>query len=122
MATYSFKIKKGKYQLELSTDDNVSLKIGVASGLANAEKLLGMLKAGEKFDIIEIMACPGGCVSGGGQPFVHYDIRKTRGNGLYETDKLLTIRSSESNTAVSALYERLLKGREHELLHVHYQH
>ena len=107
---------------ELSTDDNVSLKIGVASGLANAEKLLGMLKAGEKFDIIEIMACPGGCVSGGGQPFVHYDIRKTRGNGLYETDKLLTIRSSESNTAVSALYERLLKGREHELLHVHYQH
>ena len=107
---------------ELSTDDNVSLKIGVASGLANAEKLLGMLKADEKFDIIEIMACPGGCVSGGGQPFVHYDIRKTRGNGLYETDKLLTIRSSESNTAVSALYERLLKGREHELLHVHYQH
>ncbi len=107
---------------ELATDDGVSLRIGVASGLANAEKLLGMLKAGEKFDIIEIMACPGGCVAGGGQPFVHYDIRKTRGNGLYETDKLLTIRSSESNTAVSALYERLLKGREHELLHVHYQH
>ena len=107
---------------ELSTDDNVSLRIGVASGLANAEKLLGMLKADEKFDIIEIMACPGGCVAGGGQPFVHYDIKKARGKGLYETDKLLTIRNSESNTAVSALYERLLKGREHELLHVHYQH
>ena len=107
---------------ELSTDDNVSLKIGVASGLANAEKLLGMLKADEKFDIIEIMACPGGCVSGGGQPFVHYDVRQTRGKGLYETDKLLTIRHSEGNTAVAELYERLLNGREHELLHVEYKH
>ena len=107
---------------ELSTDDGVSLRIGVASGLANAEKLLGMLKAGEKFDIIEIMACPGGCVSGGGQPFVHYDVRQTRGKGLYETDKLLTIRHSEGNTAVAELYERLLNGREHELLHVEYKH
>ena len=107
---------------ELSTDDGVSLRLGVASGLANAEKLLRMLKAGEKFDIIEIMACPGGCVSGGGQPFVHYDVRQTRGKGLYETDKLLTIRHSESNTAVAELYERLLKGREHELLHVEYKH
>ena len=107
---------------ELSTDDGVSLRLGVASGLANAEKLLGMLKAGEKFDIIEIMACPGGCVSGGGQPFVHYDVRQTRGKGLYDTDKLLTIRHSESNTAVAELYERLLKGREHELLHVEYKH
>ncbi len=107
---------------ELTTEDGVSLRLGVASGLANAEKLLGLLKSGEKFDIIEIMACPGGCVSGGGQPFVHYDIRKTRGKGLYETDKLLTIRHSESNTAVTELYERLLKGREHELLHVTYKH
>ncbi len=107
---------------ELSTEDGVSLRIGVASGLANAEKLLGMLKAGEKFDIIEIMACPGGCVSGGGQPFVHYDVRQTRGKGLYETDKLLTIRHSEGNTAVAELYERLLNGREHELLHVEYKH
>ena len=106
---------------ELSTDDGVALRLGVASGLANAEKLLGRLKAGEKFDIIEIMACPGGCVAGGGQPFVHYDIRKTRGKGLYETDKLLTIRNSERNASVAALYERLLKGREHELLHVEYK-
>ena len=106
---------------ELTTDDGVSLRIGVASGLANAEKLLGQLKAGEKFDIIEIMACPGGCVAGGGQPFVHYDVRKNRGKGLYETDKLLTVRHSESNTAVAALYERLLNGREHELLHVEYK-
>ena len=99
----------------------VGLRIGVASGLANAEKLLGMLKNGEKFDIIEIMACPGGCVAGGGQPFVHADVRKTRGKGLYDTDRMLSIRHSESNASVQALYDRLLKGREHELLHVHYK-
>ena len=106
---------------ELTTEDGVGLRIGVASGLANAEKLLGMLKNGEKFDIIEIMACPGGCVAGGGQPFVHADVRKTRGKGLYDTDRMLSIRHSESNDSVRALYARLLKGREHELLHVHYK-
>lgn len=106
---------------ELTTEDGVGLRIGVASGLANAEKLLGMLKNGEKFDIIEIMACPGGCVAGGGQPFVHVDVRKTRGKGLYDTDRMLSIRHSESNASVQALYDRLLKGREHELLHVHYK-
>lgn len=106
---------------ELTTEDGVGLRIGVASGLANAEKLLGMLKAGEKFDIIEIMACPGGCVAGGGQPFVHADVRKTRGKGLYDTDRMLSIRHSESNASVQALYDRLLKGHEHELLHVHYK-
>lgn len=106
---------------ELTTEDDVGLRIGVASGLANAEKLLGMLKNGEKFDIIEIMACPGGCVAGGGQPFVHADVRKTRGKGLYDTDRMLSIRHSESNASVQALYDRLLKGREHELLHVHYK-
>lgn len=106
---------------ELTTEDGVGLRIGVASGLANAEKLLGMLKNGEKFDIIEIMACPGGCVAGGGQPFVHADVRRTRGKGLYDTDRMLSIRHSESNASVQALYDRLLKGREHELLHVHYK-
>ena len=106
---------------ELTTEDGVGLRIGVASGLANAEKLLGMLKNGEKFDIIEIMACPGGCVAGGGQPFVHADVRKTRGKGLYDTDRMLSIRHSESNASVQALYDRPLKGREHELLHVHYK-
>lgn len=107
---------------ELTTDDGVELRLGVASGLANAEALLERLKNGEKFDIIEIMACPGGCVAGGGQPFVHYDIKKSRGKALYETDKLLTIRHSEDNSSVTALYQRLLSGREHELLHVHYKH
>ncbi len=105
----------------ITTEDNVSLTLGVASGLMNAEILLERLKNGEKFDIIEIMACPGGCVAGGGQPFVHADVRKKRGGGLYETDRMMSIRHSEQNPSVSALYERLLSGREHELLHVKYK-
>lgn len=112
---------EGLKVFELTTDDGVELRIGVASGLANAEKLLTQLKEGEKFDIIEIMACPGGCVAGGGQPFVHRDVRKTRGAGLYDADRMLSIRHSEFNDSVKAVYDRLLNGHEHELLHVHYK-
>ena len=106
---------------ELTTEDDVSLRLGVASGLMNAEKLLKKLKDGEKFDIIEIMACPGGCVAGGGQPFVHSDVRKERGKGLYDADRMMSIRNSEMNPSVSALYGRLLNDRAHELLHVSYR-
>ena len=105
----------------ITTEDGVELRLGVVSGLMNTEKLLERLKDGEKFDIIEVMACPGGCVSGGGQPFVHADVRKERGSGLYETDRMMSIRHSEENPSVSALYSRLLEGREHELLHVKYK-
>ncbi len=106
---------------ELTTDDGVSLRLGVASGLKNAERLIERLEGGEKFDVIEIMACPGGCVSGGGQPFVHLDVRKERGKGLYDTDRMLSIRHSEENPSVKALYDRLLDKRGHELLHVKYK-
>ncbi len=105
----------------ITTEDGVELKLGVASGLMNAEHLLSRLNSGEKFDIIEIMACPGGCVSGGGQPFVHADIRRERGSGLYEADRMMSIRHSDENPSVKALYDRLLDGREHELLHVRYK-
>ncbi len=104
----------------LTTEDGVSLTLGVASGLMNAEHLLERLKNGEKFDIIEIMACPGGCVSGGGQPFVHADVRKERGNGLYDSDRMMSIRHSDMNPSVAALYDRLDAEKIHELLHVHY--
>ena len=86
----------------------------------NAEKVLKRVENGEHFDIIEVMACPGGCVAGGGQPFVHSEVRQKRGKGLYETDSLLSLRHSEDNPAVKACYDRLLKGREHQLLHVDY--
>ncbi len=112
---------EGIKTFEVTTDDGVTLRLGVASGLMNAEKLIKRLEGGEKFDIIEIMACPGGCVAGGGQPFVHADVRKERGAGLYESDRMMSIRHSDQNPSVTALYERLLNGREHELLHVKYR-
>ena len=112
---------EGIKTFELSTEDGVVIRVGVASGLKNAESLIERLKEGEKFDVIEIMACPGGCVSGGGQPFVHLDVRNERGKGLYDTDRMLSIRHSEENPSVKALYERLLDGRGHELLHVRYK-
>ena len=106
---------------DLTTEDGVALRLGVASGLMNAEKLLKRQKDGEKFDIIEIMACPGGCVAGGGQPFVHSEIRKERGKGLYDADRMMSIRHSELNPSVESLYKRLLDEKGHELLHVHYR-
>ena len=110
---------EGIKEFEIGNDDTV-VKIAVVSGLMNAEKVLKRVENGEHFDIIEVMACPGGCVAGGGQPFVHSEVRQKRGRGLYETDSLLSLRHSEDNPAVKACYDRLLKGREHQLLHVDY--
>ncbi len=107
---------------DCTTDDGISLHVGVANGLANAEKLLSDMKNGEKFDVIEIMACPGGCVAGGGQPFAHSGVRKNRGKGLYNSDKMLSLKHSEDNKALKELYSRLLNGKEHSLLHVSYKH
>ena len=110
---------EGIKEFEVGNDESV-VKVAVVSGLMNAEKVLRRVENGEKFDIIEVMACPGGCVSGGGQPFVHAEVRQKRGGGLYEADRLLSIRHSEENPAVKACYDRLLRGREHQLLHVEY--
>ena len=96
------------------------LKIAVVSGLANAESVIKRMKAGEHFDFIEVMACPGGCVNGGGQPFGHAQDKNNRAKALYEVDKLLPIRRAEENPVINALYEDVLDGRTHELLHVHY--
>ena len=96
------------------------LKIAVASGLGNADILLERVKSGEHFDFIEIMACPGGCVNGGGQPYGGRDGTKERTKGIYATDLMHSIRRSEENPAMDALYRDVIKGRAHELLHVHY--
>ena len=97
-----------------------SLKIAVCSGLGNAEKLIKRLQAGEHFDFIEVMACPGGCVNGGGQPFAVRGDKSMRSRGLYDADRLLSIRRAEENPILDDLYNNVLKGRVHELLHVHY--
>ena len=98
-----------------------TLHIAVVSGLMNAEKVIQRYKNGEKFDFIEIMACPGGCVSGGGQPFAKSREHADRSKGLYESDKLLSIRSSDENPIVDYVYKDIIGERAHELLHVHYK-
>ncbi len=96
------------------------LKIAVVSGLANAESVLKRVNNGEHFDLIEVMACPGGCVAGGGQPFVPVERRAKRSEGLYTADRVSSIRRSEENPLMFSLYNGILKGRVHELLHVDY--
>ena len=97
------------------------LKIAVVSGLGNADAVLKRVKAGEHFDFIEIMACPGGCVNGGGQPYGGRDAAKARTAGLYQVDLLRSIRRSEENPILDSVYDNIIKGRAHELLHVHYK-
>ena len=97
------------------------LKIAVVSGLGNADEVLERVKAGEHFDFIEIMACPGGCVNGGGQPYGGRDATAARTKGLYQVDMLRSIRRSEENPILDSVYDNIIKGRAHELLHVHYK-
>lgn len=98
-----------------------TLKIAIASGLSNAEALIKAMAKGERqYDFIEVMACPTGCVGGAGQPFGKMAEKEQRGQGLYEADRLCSIKRSEENPTIMSLYSGLLKGRVHELLHVHY--
>ena len=99
---------------------DTELKIAVVSGLGNAEEILNRVKAGEHFDFIEVMACPGGCVSGGGQPFAPSPEHNKRDKGMYESERQLSIRRSEENPVINTLYRDIIKGKVHELLHVDY--
>jgi len=96
------------------------VRIAMVSGLGNAEALIERIKGGEHFDFVEVMACPDGCISGAGQPYVPGRERVERGKGLYASDKLSAVKRSEENPLMMGLYNGLLKGRVHELLHVHY--
>ncbi len=96
------------------------LKIAVVSGLGNAETVLERVKAGEHFDFIEVMACPGGCVNGGGQPYASKSDCENRAKGLYDSDRLLSVRRSEENPIMTSIYKEIIKGKAHELLHVDY--
>ena len=98
------------------------LKIGIVSGLGNAERLIEKIESGEEhFDFVEVMACPGGCISGAGQPFSHQPEKRERAKGIYKADKVSQIKRSEENPLMMALYDGMLKHRTHELLHVEYQ-
>ena len=99
------------------------LRIAVVSGLGNAEKLIKQLLAKEvSFDFVEVMACPGGCVNGGGQPVTIENAKKVRADGLYSADMTNTLKTSDTNPLMDKLYADYVKGRNHEMLHVHYKH
>jgi NADP-reducing hydrogenase subunit HndD len=107
------------------------IKIAVASGLANARKLLEQIEKGESpYHFIEIMACPGGCIMGGGQPIksaktrMSVDVAGLRRKAIYSIDEASTIRKSHENPVLKQIYEEYLGEagghRAHELLHTSY--
>jgi len=109
------------------------IHVGVANGLTNAKILLDKVVEGkEQFHVIEVMACPGGCVGGGGQPYppegvkvLDPELLRKRASALYAIDSSKTLRKSYENPAIEELYESFLGGpgseKAHELLHTHYQ-
>ena len=119
-------IKEASY-----TAGGLTVKVAVASGLANARKLMEKVRAGEAdYQFIEIMACPGGCVNGGGQPIQpasvrnFTDLRAERAKALYSVDAKMDLRKSQDNPAIQTLYKEYLGEpgghKAHELLHTSY--
>jgi NADH-quinone oxidoreductase subunit G/NADP-reducing hydrogenase subunit HndD len=102
-------------------------KVAVVSGLANAAQVLDQVRAGEsEYDWIEVMACPHGCVGGGGQPIpTTLEVKKKRAQGLASIDQSNAIRKSHENPDVLRLYEQYLGeplgGKSHHLLHTSYR-
>lgn len=102
------------------------VKVAIANGLANARKLMDQVRAGESpYHFIEIMACPGGCIGGGGQPITKSNAkREERIAAIYDEDEACAIRKSHENPEVNTLYEEFLHEplghKSHELLHTHY--
>ena len=104
----------------------IDVKVAIAHGLGNARRLMEAVKAGKaNYHFIEIMACPGGCIGGGGNPIKDWHKMGYRIDAVYKTDKQLPLRKSHKNAAVHKLYEELLgepnSHKSHELLHTHYQ-
>ena len=103
------------------THNGEEIKIAIVSGLENTDKLIHRIEEGEvSYHMVEVMACPGGCVSGAGQPFAKSGERRQRSESLYRNDRMCLIRRSEENPLMEELYSGILKDRTHELLHVDY--
>ena len=120
----AFQENDGTVEAKFKIDD-IELNIAVVSGLGNTRKLINKIERGEaKYDFVEVMACPGGCVGGGGQPVKDgYELAFNRGKKLYFLDENSEIRYSHENKDIIALYDEYfhkpLSHRAHELLHVH---
>ncbi|MDD3403201.1 MAG: [FeFe] hydrogenase, group A [Hespellia sp.] len=95
------------------------VKIAVVNGLANAGRVMDRIRAGKAdYDFVEVMACKRGCIAGGGQPVpIGPRTKKARMDGIYKVDRTAQIKLSNENPIIMTLYDGLLKGREHKLLH-----
>ena len=106
--------------------DGTKINVAVAHGLGNAKELLERIKRGEKtYHFVEIMACPGGCIGGGGQPIKTTNaVREQRIDAIYREDKRMPLRKSHENPAITQIYAEFLGQplghKSHELLHTHY--
>ncbi len=106
--------------------DGVTVKVAVTSGLKGANQLMEQVAAGTSpYHFIEVMGCPGGCITGGGQPRSDDpDVRLKRQKGLYREDEGKTLRKSHENPYIATIYEEFLESpnshKSHELLHTHY--
>ena len=103
------------------------ISLAVVSGLGNARRLLEDIKSGKaRYDLVEVMACPGGCVGGAGQPVTNgLQVRQKRTKGIYENDRMLELHKSQQNPYVMDLYGNVLGdvggSKAHHLLHTGYQ-
>ena len=124
-------VKEATIKIEGTTKDwsfleGAELKVAIAHGLVNANKLARAVSEGKaSYHFIEIMACPGGCIGGGGQPIpTSMEIRKKRMEAIYSEDENLPLRKSHENPDVIAIYKEFLTSpnshKSHELLHTHY--
>ena len=124
-------VKEASVKLDNCVDDwkfleGVELKCAVAHGLVNAREIMEKVKSGKtEYHFIEIMACPGGCLGGGGQPIpTNNKIREKRAKAIYEEDMGKKIRKSHENPEVIQVYKDFLGSpnshKSHELLHTHY--
>ncbi len=126
--TYEFTSVRGEDGIREArlTVGGKEFSLAVVSGLGNARTLLGRIKSGEaSYDLVEVMACPGGCVGGAGQPvFTNPAVRQKRTRGLYENDRMLELHKSQENPYVTDLYKHVLGEvgghKAHELLHTGY--
>ncbi len=102
--------------------DGSEIRLAVVHGLKNADNLIRQIKNGEKqYDLVEVMACAGGCIAGGGQPtprLISRETRILRAKGLYNIDKTNQIKDSEDNYIAKNIFEDIMKDKRH-LLHVH---
>lgn len=122
---------EGIKENNITLPDGRKIRTAVVHGLGNARRLMESMERGEKsYDFIEVMACPGGCIMGGGQPIVNaktaerIDMKAERAKAIYSEDAAKTIRKSHHNPYIKTLYEEFLGAPNshiaHELLHTHY--